>query len=325
ARGATSEIFAEEGGRAPGSPVALAKFEGVHREGGTLVVRAKDVEWRWSAAPGFTRTARLPEPSRPCAEPRFHAGAERFVVEVANLETYEEGRLCDRWTGARSGVFKIPLSSARSTIVSGDGKLVGIGLDRATIFHADTNLVETLPTGTAPRHFPRKDRLVTRLSSLAQVEVWDIPHARKIGELELEYGYPEVYALSPDDRLLLYQRDVWDLNSGRKLVRLKDTVDAAEFWDDTTLAVVSGVRLTLYRVPSFEPVLGFVAAREAAAAIAFELGAKSASGAGALESFGDASSLDGTLRCSVGNAGVPFRLCREFSETTRVVGAVLAR
>ncbi|HEY3495005.1 MAG TPA: hypothetical protein VGK73_09980, partial [Polyangiaceae bacterium] len=93
ARGATSEIFGKEGGRAPGSPIALAKFEGVHREGSTLVVRAKDVEWRWSAAPGFTRTARLPEPSRPCAEPRFHAGAERFVVEVANLETYEEGRL----------------------------------------------------------------------------------------------------------------------------------------------------------------------------------------------------------------------------------------
>ena len=199
-----------------------------------------------------------------------------------------------------------------------------IALEQATIFHTDTNAVETLPTNTAPRHFAGNGRLITRLSSLDHVEIWDIARAKKLAELELADAFPEVYALSPNGSLLLYQRDLWDVATGRKLSRLKDTVEAAEFWDDATLAVVSGVRLTLYRVPSLEPVLGFVAAESAAAAVAFGMGKKSASRVGSLQFFGESGVLDTTLRCSVGNTGVPFRLCRELYEGTRVVSDAFA-
>jgi hypothetical protein len=314
------EVFSEAGGLVPGSPLAIANLERVYRHGDALVVRSEASEWRVSRS-GATRTGRPTAPAKPCS--LSHTREPGRFREVMDDEEPERSRICDAWTGERSASFPNLTRTEGAIVVSDDGARIALAQERLAIFSRDTNRLDELPTAAHPKRFVGKTRLITTGEKTYALAVWDLEQKSRIAELAREEDdYTNAYALSPDDRMLFAGRSLWDLATGRKLSELPDLAQGAEFWSKELLAVVSGARLTLYRVPALEPVLGMVVASRADAALAFSmLGENRVS---AVQTFGNEAAWDTTFPCAVGNVGVPFPLCREVHGATGLFDVALA-
>jgi hypothetical protein len=129
-------------------------------------------------------------------------------------------------------------------------------------------------------------------------------------------------ALSADDRYLLVNRTIWNVQSSTRVAELEASHGKAGFVSRDLLLVDQEGRLDFFRAPSFDRVASLVFSRDLSSAAVFTNEPKS-SQVRALEILGDPQAFDSSFSCGVAGHGVPFRICRESLEQPGLFDALL--